>query len=227
MRPSLLTCTGLHKAFTYAPPRLFQDAVLGRSGSSLTVPIVEDATFSMAHGEWIGLYGPNGTGKTTLLRMIAGLLPPDRGRIERSGRIACLLGLGTGFEGELTAEKNVYLHNLLRGMSPLQSRKSVEAVLEFAGLGEKRHLPVKHYSSGMQLRLGYAAAALLDAELYLFDEIFSVGDAAFQAQCDIHMRQLKARGKAAILVSHTMSTLEQWCDRVLVLEQAKLREHRF
>lgn len=170
-------------------------------------------------GEWVGVFGPNGSGKTTLLRILGNILEPDQGRVIHGGTIACFFTLGVGFHMERLAAENLYFHGLLHGLIPNEMKNMTERVIDFAGVRSHAHLPLKCYSTGMQQRLAFAAMAYTDADMYLLDEVLAVGDMAFQKQCKEHMHEMKRRGKAAILVLHDERNLEQFCDRIVYLEE--------
>lgn len=181
-----------------------------------------DVDLQVRQGEWVGLYGPNGSGKTTLLRIIAGLLPADIGSVQTNGRLSAFLGLGAGFHPERSATENVYLHGLLHGLSPRVIQGQMDEIIAFAGIEQHRSVPVKCLSTGMMLRLAYAASAFIDSDLYLFDETLAVGDEEFQMRCREHLRNMKERGKTVILVSHVMSELTQLCDRIVCMKQGRV-----
>jgi ABC-type polysaccharide/polyol phosphate transport system ATPase subunit len=225
-----LSCSGVTKSFVQYvhPSAMLQDRVLRwkQHRKRWELKVLDDISLEVKKGEWVGVYGPNGTGKTTLLRILAGLLPPDAGSVERSGLISCFFELGVGFHPERSAAENLYLHGLLHGIHPSIIRAKTDEVIRFAGVESHRDLPTKCYSTGMNARLGYAAAAIVDADTYIFDEVFAVADAAFQAQCREHMYSLKVAGKSALVVSHNLKDLERFCDRILFMEKGKIIEDR-
>ncbi len=177
-------------------------------------------------GEWVGLYGPNGSGKTTLLRIIAGLLPADAGFVRTEGRLSAFLGLGAGFHPERSATENVYLHGLLHGLPPRVIRARMDEIIAFAGIEHHRAVPVKCLSTGMMLRLAYAASAIIESDIYLFDETLAVGDSEFQQRCRAHLRSMKERGKTVVLVSHVIDQLENICDRMVFLKEGRVVDDR-
>lgn len=183
-----------------------------------TVHALREISVSVRKGEWVGIYGHNGSGKTTLLRILAGLLQSDTGTVERRGSLSCFFELGIGFHPERRAEENIYIHGLLQGYSRKEIRIMTQEIIAFAGIGEFLDLPIKCYSTGMRMRLAYAAAAQLDRDIYLLDEVMAVGDAQFQSQCHEHLHALKRAGKTAVLVSHMESELQSLCDRILYID---------
>jgi ABC-type polysaccharide/polyol phosphate transport system ATPase subunit len=226
MRDQILSCTGIHKIFDapIVPSSLLQDYVLRRRMHRPRKRIfaLNDISLALGRGEWIGLYGPNGSGKTTLLQILAGLLPAEKGTVVAHGDVTGIFELGTGFHPEWNAEENIRFHGLLHGCHPADVEKSREAIIAFAGIASHRKLPLKCYSQGMKARLAFAALAHIDADVYLLDEVFAVGDAAFRQQCWECIRRMRKEGKSGILVSHGIQDLERQCDRILFLEQGRL-----
>ncbi len=229
MQPAL-SCTGIGKTFLQAviPAVSLQDRLLHarKHRRLMRIDALKDICLAVAPGEWVGLYGHNGSGKTTLLKILAGLMVPDSGTVARHGRLSGFFELGVGFHDERSAEENVRLHAILQGMTNAGSRALVDDIIAFAGVESHRSLPLKCFSTGMRMRLGFAAAAHVDADIYLFDEVFAVGDDAFRVQCDAHFRALRASGKTAVLVSPQRHELDRYCDRVITLDHgAVVAEH--
>lgn len=226
----ILSCTGIRKSYAYIPvPSLLQERLLRRKlfeRERRVLPVLRGVDCVVRRGEWVGITGPNGGGKTTLLQILAGLLPADSGRIERQGELSCFLGLGMGFHGERNAAENIRIHCLLHGIRRREVASFTDRVVAFAGLGQYRDLPFKCYSSGMRVRLGFAAAMHTEADCYLLDEVIAVGDSAFKAQCIAHLLAMKAAGKGALIVSHTAEHLNTLCDRSFILEDGILRPRR-
>ncbi|MDP8930862.1 MAG: ABC transporter ATP-binding protein [Actinomycetota bacterium] len=183
---------------------------------------LEDVTFTVEHGESLGLVGHNGSGKSTLLKVLARILPPDRGRVEINGRVASLLELGAGFHGDLTGRENVYLNGAVLGLSRTEVDAQFDAIVDFAGVRAFIDQPVRNYSSGMYVRLGFAIAVHVDPDILLVDEVLSVGDAFFQARSLERMASFQQRGKTVVLVSHDLAAIERLCDRVLVVDHGAL-----
>jgi lipopolysaccharide transport system ATP-binding protein len=180
---------------------------------------LHDVSMEVAPGEVIGLIGPNGAGKSTLLKLLARITPPTEGRIELRGRMATLLEVGTGFHPELTGRENVFLNGAILGLSRQEIAGRFDAIVEFAGVEAFIDTPVKRYSSGMFVRLGFAVAAHLDAEIMLVDEVLAVGDAAFQRKCMNKIRDLTVEeGRTIVFVSHNLAWVERLCDRAFLID---------
>jgi ABC-2 type transport system ATP-binding protein len=181
-------------------------------------------SFEIAPGEAVGIVGRNGTGKSTLLKLIAGVLVPDEGGVELKGRVAPLLELSAGFAFDLTGRENVHLVGSLHGITPAQMRKKFDRIVEFAGEQVQRSLdsPVRHYSSGMRVRLGFSVIAQLEHPILLVDEVMAVGDAEFRHKCYKTMEGLLAQGRTLLLVSHNEDDLTRFCTRGLFLHEGRL-----
>ena len=183
-----------------------------------TVHALKKISLALGRGEWVGIYGANGSGKTTLLRILAGILHADAGMVGRNGSLSSFFELGIGFHPERCAAENMYLHGLLHGLSPAEIRYQTDRIIDFAGLSAFAQMPYKCFSTGMRFRLGFAAATMVDADMYLLDEILAVGDGAFQQQCWDHLFRMKADGKAALIVGHALPDLKRICDRIIFLD---------
>jgi ABC-type polysaccharide/polyol phosphate transport system ATPase subunit len=226
MSSPVISCTGIHKSFSQAiyPSVHLQDHLLHwrRHRRQWRIDALTNIDLQVGRGEWVGLYGPNGSGKTTLLRIIAGLLPADQGGVRLTGRLSAFLGLGAGFHSERSAIENIYIHGLLHGLSRREVHESINEILAFAGIESHRDVPVKCLSTGMMLRLAYAASSFIDSDIYLFDETLAVGDSAFRERCRTHLRSMRERGKTVLLVSHGLDELKTICDRVIHMEKGKI-----
>ena len=179
---------------------------------------LRDVSFAVESGEFFGIIGRNGSGKSTMLKCLAGIYQPDRGTIDVTGRVSPFIELGVGFNPELTARDNVVVNAALLGMSRAEALARFPDIIRFAELERFVDLKLKNYSSGMQVRLGFAAAIQADAEIYLVDEVLAVGDARFQEKCFDVFRRMKREGRTVIYVTHDMGTVERFCDRVMLLE---------
>jgi ABC-2 type transport system ATP-binding protein len=183
---------------------------------------LRDVSFELQAGETLAVIGSNGSGKSTLLKCLARILPPDRGRVEVTGRVASLLELGAGFHGDLSGRENIYLNGSILGMSRRELEVLFDEIVEFAGVQKFIDTPVRNYSSGMFVRLGFAIAINVDPDILLIDEILAVGDASFQTKCFERMRDFKRAGKTMILVSHDLDAVSRICDRAMLLERGEV-----
>lgn len=186
---------------------------------------LDHVSFTVKKGETIGIIGTNGSGKSTILKIITGVLSPTDGEVEISGRISALLELGAGFNMEYTGIENVYLNGMMMGFTNEEMDERLPEILKFADIGDFVNQPCKTYSSGMFVRLAFAVAINIDPEILIVDEALSVGDAFFQAKCYKKFEDFKAQGKTIIFVSHDISSVAKYCDRVLLLNKGvKLSE---
>jgi ABC-type polysaccharide/polyol phosphate transport system ATPase subunit len=193
----------------------------GRTGGH-DVWALRDVTVSVAPGEAVGLVGRNGSGKSTLLRLVAGIIKPTAGRVEVSGRIASLLELGAGFHPDFSGRENVFLNGSIHGLKRAQIRERFDEIVAFAELEHAIDRPVRTYSSGMYMRLGFAIAASLDADILLLDEVFAVGDEAFQRKCFGRIFEFKQRGGTIVFVSHDALAVERLCERAVLLRAGEV-----
>ncbi len=186
---------------------------------------LKHVSFEVKKGETIGIIGTNGSGKSTILKIITGVLSPTSGEVEIDGRISALLELGAGFNMEYTGIENVYLNGMMMGFSREEMDARLDDILKFADIGEFVHQPCKTYSSGMFVRLAFAVAINIDPEILIVDEALSVGDVFFQAKCYKKFEDFKAQGKTILFVSHDISSVAKYCDRVILLNKGdKLAE---
>jgi ABC-type polysaccharide/polyol phosphate transport system ATPase subunit len=183
---------------------------------------LRDVNFSVGRGETLGIIGANGAGKSTLLSLLAGTLSPTTGSITANGRISSLLELGAGFHPELTGRENVFLWGSIMGLSKSRMRERFDRIVEFAELREYIDQPVKHYSSGMYVRLGFAVAVEVDPDILLVDEVLAVGDLTFQQKCLERMDDFRKRGKTMLIVSHDMRTIQAISNRILFLSAGRV-----
>lgn len=178
---------------------------------------LSDVTFRIDKGERVGIIGPNGCGKTTLLRTISGIFVPDEGEVRTSGRIAPLLSLGTGFDLNLSGHDNLRLNGLTLGMTLEEIERKADAIIQFAGLGKFMDTPMRYYSTGMIGRLGFAISLAREAEILLIDEVFSVGDLDFQNRSREALDNLMQKVAIQVIVSHNLDTVTEFCDRVIYM----------
>src|SRR6185436_8214001 len=184
---------------------------------------LKDITFSLKRGEVLGLVGPNGAGKSTLLKILSRVTVPTSGSFVVNGRLGALIEIGAGFHPELTGRENIALNGVILGMSRKEIQSKFDRIVAFAELERFIDTPIKHYSSGMQMRLGFAVAAHTDPDILLIDEILAVGDASFQAKCLNKLAELKEEDKTIILVSHNLTTITEHSKRVLWLDHGTVR----
>ncbi len=203
--------------------RRLKDVIVARGRSRPTeVLALRDVSFRVEPGSAVGLVGRNGSGKTTLLRLISGIIKPTSGRVDVGGRVGSLLELGAGFHPDLTGRENVFLNGSIHGLKRAYVREQLDEIVAFAGLGERIDHPVRTYSTGMYMRLGFAIAAHIDADLLLLDEVFAVGDEQFQRKCFGKIFEFKQRGGTIVFVSHDASAVERLCDRAILLREGRV-----
>jgi ABC-2 type transport system ATP-binding protein len=183
---------------------------------------LKEVSFEVPKGQFLGVIGHNGSGKSTLLKVLTGILRPNQGRVEITGRVSSLLELGAGFQSEYTGRENVYLYGTLLGLRRREVQRHYESIVEFCGLHDFMDTAVKHYSSGMYVRLGFAVAVHLDPEILLIDEVLAVGDANFQQKCFEHLHRLRSQGCTIVLVSHEMASVGRFCERAVWLDHGRL-----
>lgn len=185
---------------------------------------LKDVTFDVPSGSTFGLIGSNGSGKSTLLKCLANIYYPNQGAISHFGKIAAMLEVGSGFHAELSGRDNIFLNGSILGMSRKEVVRKFDEIVEFSGVEEFIDQPVKNYSSGMYVRLGFAIAINVDPDILVVDEVLAVGDAEFQEKCFSKFQEFKAQGKTVILVSHSMDTVQSMCDHAAWLDRGVLRE---
>lgn len=195
----------------------------GRVSKHRDFAALTDISFDVRRGETFGLIGSNGSGKSTLLRCIARILNPNEGRITVTGRVGALLEVGSGFHGELTGRENVYLAGAIAGLSRKSVKRVFDDILEFAGIEDFIDEPVKNYSSGMYVRLGFSTAVAVRPDVLLADEILAVGDFEFQARCLARIEEMRSEGTTIVLVSHDASKVEEFCSRAAWIEHGQLQ----
>jgi ABC-type polysaccharide/polyol phosphate transport system ATPase subunit len=208
---------------------LFVRLLAGRGGPGLFAGeelwALRDVTLELARGRMVGIVGSNGSGKSTLLKVLGGILKPTGGEVAVRGRVSALIELGAGFHPEFTGRENIYINGVLLGLSRAEIRARFDEIVGFAGLEAFVDSPVKTYSSGMYMRLGFAIAVTVDPDILLIDEVLAVGDEAFQHRCVGKIQEFKARGKTIVLVSHDLGSIERLCDEAVWLDGGCLRAH--
>lgn len=183
---------------------------------------LKDVSFNVQHGESIGIIGRNGAGKSTLLKILSKITPPSTGKIISRGRVASLLEVGTGFHPELTGRENIFFNGSLLGMRRKEIESKFDEIVDFSGTEIFLDTPLKHYSSGMQLRLAFSVAAFLEPEILIIDEVLAVGDAEFQKKCMGKMDDVSKSGRTILFVSHNMAAVENLCSRSILLKQGEV-----
>lgn len=183
---------------------------------------LQDINFELKRGESLGLIGQNGCGKTTLLRLINGIFPPDKGKITINGRIGALIAVGAGFHPHMTGQENIFLNGTILGMTKVEIRQKFDEIIDFAEIGDFINSPVATYSSGMTVRLGFAIAIHCDPDILLIDEILAVGDMKFQQKCFAKFGELMKTGVSIILVSHQILNIQKICNKALLLDKGKV-----
>lgn len=212
--------TKLYKLYDRNIDRL-RDSLGFESGKYKEHYALRNLSFDINKGECIGIIGTNGAGKSTILKIITGVLTPTSGEVEIDGRVSALLELGAGFNMEYTGIENVYLNGTMMGFSKEEIDSRLQSILDFADIGEFVNQPVKSYSSGMFVRLAFAVAINIDPEILIVDEALSVGDVFFQAKCYKKFEEFKEAGKTIVFVSHDLSSIQKYCDKAILLDKGK------
>jgi ABC-type polysaccharide/polyol phosphate transport system ATPase subunit len=225
LTPGRIVVDRVSRTFRVYPKaqRTLKDIFVARGRlAAREVQALQDVSLTIDPGEAVGLVGRNGSGKSTLLRIVSGIITPTTGRVEAGGRIASLLELGAGFHPDFTGRENVYLNGSIHGLSRARVREVMDEIVSFAELEQFIDLPVRTYSSGMFMRLGFSVAAHIRADVLLLDEVFAVGDEQFQRKCFGKIAEFKHRGGTIVFVSHDARAVERLCDRAVLLRQGEL-----
>lgn len=183
---------------------------------------VRDVSYEVPRGQALGIIGHNGAGKSTMLKMLAGITAPTEGEIFINGRLAALIEVGSGLHPEFTGRENVFLSGSIRGMSRREIKEKFDSIIDFAGIRQFVDTPIKRYSSGMHVRLGFSIAAHLESDILLLDEVLAVGDANFRTKCYKRINGLKEDGRTIVFISHDLKSVEQLCDRVIMMQRGQL-----
>src|SRR5579864_6556250 len=200
-------------------PKRWYSSFVNRSSEMWAL---QDLSFSVSEGEALGVVGHNGAGKTTVLKLLSGITAPTRGQISIRGRLAALIEVSSGFHPELTGRENVYLHGALLGMRRSEIARKMDSIIDFSGLDKYIDQPVKRYSSGMYVRLGFSVVAHLEPDIVLLDEVLAVGDVAFQAKCVDRIAALRKDGGTIVFVSHDLASIYRLCDRAILLDRGRV-----
>jgi lipopolysaccharide transport system ATP-binding protein len=230
--PSAVSIRGVSKRFRlYRGRRVYtvKDLIVrgGRGGllAGEEMWALRDVSLELSRGRMVGLIGSNGSGKSTLLKLIGGVLKPTTGTVAVTGRVSALIELGAGFHPEFTGRENIYINGVLLGLSRTEIRERFDQIVAFAGLAPHIDNPVKTYSSGMYMRLGFAIAVTVDPDVLLIDEVLAVGDEAFQHKCVGRIQEFKAQGKTILLVTHDLGSVERLCDEAVWLDGGRVQAH--
>jgi lipopolysaccharide transport system ATP-binding protein len=210
-----------------APVRMLMRASQGQAAGTtferdLHIWALQDVSLEVARGEIVGLIGKNGAGKSVLLKILARITKPTKGRAQLLGRIGSMLEVGTGFHPELSGRENIYLNGTILGMKKAEINRKFDEIIAFSEVEKFLDMPVKRYSSGMKVRLAFAVAAHLDAEILLLDEVLAVGDESFHEKCVRKLGEVVKEGRAVLFVSHDMATIESLCRRTIFLRDGRV-----
>lgn len=230
MTPAAISFDHVSKAFTlrHEQPRSFLEAVTrfpsrSRPSRNERLWALQDISFEVASGETVGLIGSNGAGKSTALKLISRIIEPTSGQVSAKGQVSALLELGAGFHPDLTGRENVYLNGSILGLNRREVSQRLESIVEFAELSRFIDIPVRNYSSGMLMRLGFAVATSFQPDVLLIDEVLAVGDLAFQAKCLQRIAQMQGRGVTILFVSHSLDQVRRLCHRAIWLDQGQVQ----
>src|SRR6266700_2993576 len=225
MADAVITARGVGKRFLIHPQRatsLKERFLQTRRSKAEEFWALRDIDLNIHGGETVGLIGANGSGKSTLLKLLAGILEPTAGTVRVRGRVASLLELGAGFNGELTGRENIYLNASILGLTRREINRNFDSIVEFSGLEQFIDNQVKHYSSGQYVRLGFAIAVHVEPDVLLVDEVLAVGDEAFQAKCLAKITEFQERGCTILFVTHAVDLVPRLCSRGLVLDHGRV-----
>lgn len=220
--PEILKVEDVSLKFDFKRARSLKDRLTRTVGSSKSFWALKDVSFNLKSGESVALLGPNGSGKSTLLKVIGGIHRPTSGVVKRRGRLGALLELGAGFHPELSGRENIYLNGAILGLSKSEIKKVEESIIDFSELSSFIDSPVKTFSSGMYVRLGFAIAVHTNPDLLLVDEVLSVGDESFQESCLSKIKELQSLGSSIVLVTHSMQSALEFTQHGIVLSHGKV-----
>lgn len=225
MSETVIKFQNVTKKFAFQSQKTFKEflpALIKGEETSKGFTALDNISFEIEKGESIGIIGPNGSGKSTILKLIAGVMSPTMGKVEVKGQISPLIELGAGMHPELTGRENIYLNGAILGLKKKQIDANLQSIIDFSEIEEFIDQPVKHYSSGMYMRLAFAIAVHVDPEILIVDEILAVGDDAFQKKCFRKMEEFKKNGVTIIFVSHSLGQVREFCDKAIYINHSKL-----
>jgi homopolymeric O-antigen transport system ATP-binding protein len=214
----------LYASYRRLPELLNGQTAMANRQSNNTIWALKDISFEVKRGEIVGIVGPNGAGKSTLLKILTRITEPTEGYAEIYGRVGSLLEVGTGFHSELTGRENVYLNGAILGMKKAEIERKFNEIVAFAEIEKFLDTPVKHYSSGMYVRLAFAVASQLEPEILIVDEVLAVGDTRFQEKCMRKMENVTKEGRTILFVSHNMSAVTKLCERAILFNEGRVIE---
>lgn len=213
------------KKFAFQSQKTFKEflpALIKGEETSKGFTALNNISFEIERGDCLGIIGPNGSGKSTILKLIAGVMSPTIGKIEVKGQISPLIELGAGMHPELTGRENIYLNGAILGLKKKQIEANLQSIIDFSEIEEFINQPVKHYSSGMYMRLAFAIAIHVNPEILIVDEILAVGDEAFQKKCFAKMEEFKKNGVTIIFVSHNLNQVKSFCNKAIYINHSNL-----
>lgn len=221
----VISFSNVSKKFRRGQKLLLKEALLDifMPGRQEDFWALKDINFDIKKGETIGIIGNNGSGKSTILKLIAGVMFPTKGKVTVNGRISPLIELGAGFHPELTGRENIYLNGTILGLTKQQIDERFKEIVDFSELRDFIDTPVKHYSSGMYMRLGFSVAVHTDPEILLIDEIFAVGDSEFQKKCFKKMEEFKKTKVTIVFVTHDMNIVQDFCEKAIFIEKGSIK----
>ena len=224
-----ITLEGVSKRFVikHEYPRSFQELAISllsrRNGHHEELWALRDVSFHLERGETFGLIGPNGSGKSTILKLITRVMEPTAGRIQVSGKVSALIELGAGFHPDLTGRENIFLLGSILGFTSREMKERYQSIVAYSDLERFIDAPVKHYSSGMYMRLGFAVAVCVDPDVLIVDEVLAVGDHSFQEKCLNTFYDFQRMGKTILMVSHDLETMSKFCQRALYIDGGQVK----
>lgn len=225
MDPDVIVLKNVEKYFFLQHQKTLKELVQAFFKKQKTleqVHALRNVSFTIGKGESVGIIGRNGAGKSTLLKLIAGVSVPTSGSLTVNGKVVPLIELGAGFHSELTGRENIYLNGVILGIKESYIKRKLKEIIEFSEIEKFIDIPIKYFSSGMQMRLAFSVAIFVDPEILLIDEILAVGDIEFKEKCLKKMEEFKKRGVTIVFVSHSMENVENFCERVIYLKEGKI-----
>lgn len=226
MKKTVIKFTDVTKNFSQNNQKTFKEFLPALFMGEKTVnkfTALKDISFEIQAGDCVGIIGPNGSGKSTILKLIAGVMSPSAGHVSVHGKISPLIELGAGMHPELSGRENIYLNGAILGLTRKQIDNNLQSIIDFSEIQEFIDQPVKHYSSGMYMRLAFSIAIHVDPEILIVDEILAVGDSAFQAKCFSKMEEFKKKGVTIIFVSHSLPQIQTFCTRAIYIDNHQIQ----